>query len=362
MEMDLTEVQPLWDEIEIKNQAHVFLARGIAGDFSRRLGFTQKKQADIILSASEMAQNHVAHHTSAGRMLFFGHRIGNNLIMSISSLDRGPGIINIKRALQDGVSTSKGLGSGLGCIKRLADEFAICSGKIGSDACPDLLTGEKEFLTLVAAAFLVPDHCLTNTPVKFFHLIRPANNGQFCGDSFYFSHDQAFVSLIVIDALGHGKSAAEAAARAIEAIEILPPATKPIEVLLRAGETLVHTRGMAAQAIRIDLQRRIIETATVGNVNQRLYLDGKPQYITGKSGVLGPVTSRSMILEKRYSNFTQAMGLIFTDGVRRIPELRFNQAIMSFPPMLWTQYLFNSCDLACVPQDDATLVVWKWQD
>ena len=39
----------------------------------------------------------------------------------------GPGIANINLAMQDGYSTSQGLGLGLPGAKRLTDEFAIVS-------------------------------------------------------------------------------------------------------------------------------------------------------------------------------------------------------------------------------------------
>ena len=39
--------------------------------------------------------------------------------------DKGPGISNIERAMQDGYTSGGGLGLGLGGSKRLVNEFAI---------------------------------------------------------------------------------------------------------------------------------------------------------------------------------------------------------------------------------------------
>jgi serine/threonine-protein kinase RsbT len=41
--------------------------------------------------------------------------------------DQGPGIADIDRALQNGVTTGGGLGLGLGGAKRLSNEFEITS-------------------------------------------------------------------------------------------------------------------------------------------------------------------------------------------------------------------------------------------
>ena len=47
--------------------------------------------------------------------------------ISIIAADHGPGIPNIELAMQDGYSTSKGLGLGLPGCKRIMDEFEISS-------------------------------------------------------------------------------------------------------------------------------------------------------------------------------------------------------------------------------------------
>jgi serine/threonine-protein kinase RsbT len=45
----------------------------------------------------------------------------------VSAPRRAPGIADIERAMQDGYSTSHGLGIGLPGSKRLMDEFAVSS-------------------------------------------------------------------------------------------------------------------------------------------------------------------------------------------------------------------------------------------
>jgi anti-sigma regulatory factor (Ser/Thr protein kinase) len=47
--------------------------------------------------------------------------------VTIVARDSGPGIPDIGRALQDGFSTYRGLGLGLGGARRLMDEFEIVS-------------------------------------------------------------------------------------------------------------------------------------------------------------------------------------------------------------------------------------------
>ncbi len=52
---------------------------------------------------------------------------GNKRGIVVIATDKGPGISNIKLAMQDGYSTGKSLGLGLPGAKRLMDEFEIIS-------------------------------------------------------------------------------------------------------------------------------------------------------------------------------------------------------------------------------------------
>ncbi len=358
--MDLIAIQPLWQEMYISIQAHVSVARTIASELAARLEFPKKKVADIVLSVSEMAQNHVTHHTISGKLRFFGQHYGDCTIMRISSLDMGPGIPRLRKALQDGHSSSNGLGSGLGCIKRISDRFAICSGKFGDFPCPDLLNDELESVTMVSAEFYSGDKDFLEYPVDFSYIIRPATGELYSGDGFYFNAEGAVQSMVVIDALGHGKEAAESVAICLETLRRMPANANPLDLLLEVGRALVHFRGIAAHALRIDTASHVVDAAAVGNVNQYLYLDGRPVKVEGHSGVLGPVISRSGILQARFENFDSVLGIISTDGIGKVPRLRFSQSETSISSLLWTEYLFSCCNMGQVPADDATLVVWKW--
>jgi len=359
--MDLISMQPQWQELDVSRQAHVPLARKIAGNMSLDLGFSRDRQADIMLSVSEMAQNHVKHRTVSGRICFFGQRLPEYSVMSISSLDMGPGITNLRKALRDGVSSSNGLGSGLGCIRRKADRFAICSGKFGDFPCPDLLRMETESVTLVSAEFYSVKPGFFQYPVDLSYLIRPASRERFCGDGCHFTCDNQNMAIVVMDALGHGREAAEALSMALDLVRLMPASADPADVLLEAGKALVHSRGVSAQALRIDLSRGRVDTAAVGNVNQYLYIDGQPRKITGHPGMLGPVVSRSNMSLERIENFSSVLGLVYSDGLGSVPELKFQQSEAATSALLWTHYLFSCCSLARMPADDATLVVWKWQ-
>ena len=92
-------------------------------------GFSLVDQTKMVTAASELARNTVIHggggEVSINVVENDGH-VGIQLIFS----DKGPGIPDIDKALQDGFTTGDGLGLGLGGAKRLVHEFAIDS-KVG---------------------------------------------------------------------------------------------------------------------------------------------------------------------------------------------------------------------------------------
>jgi serine/threonine-protein kinase RsbT len=57
------------------------------------------------------------------RLEALNHR--NRRGIAIIASDQGPGIADVEQAMQDGFSTSGGLGLGLPGVRRLMDEFTI---------------------------------------------------------------------------------------------------------------------------------------------------------------------------------------------------------------------------------------------
>jgi serine/threonine-protein kinase RsbT len=85
----------------------------------------------VVIAVSELATNllHYAFHGEIEMGVVYGPR---GLGIRIESRDLGPGIADVSRALRDGYSSGKGLGSGLPGVMRLMDDFAIDSGPAGT--------------------------------------------------------------------------------------------------------------------------------------------------------------------------------------------------------------------------------------
>jgi serine/threonine-protein kinase RsbT len=112
--------------IRVFNEIHATTA-GLSGQrLARQSGFPPPACTAIHTAILEIARNMLLY---AGRgsisisIVQEAERIG----LQVLAVDHGPGISDISAALQDGYSTSGGIGRGLPGAKRLMDQFEIVS-------------------------------------------------------------------------------------------------------------------------------------------------------------------------------------------------------------------------------------------
>lgn len=110
--------------VDIKSEWDIVAARQLGRNVAKELGFGTVDQARITTAISELARN-IYLYAGEGKVEIMGI-VENGLsgILIIAS-DEGPGIPDIRRVMEDGFSTSGGLGAGLPGVKRLMDEFKI---------------------------------------------------------------------------------------------------------------------------------------------------------------------------------------------------------------------------------------------
>ena len=83
-------------------------------------------QTKLVTAASEIARNTLDHGLGGDVRLEVVER-GGKLGLRLTFEDGGPGIADIALALQDGYTSGRGMGLGLGGTRRLVDEFEIVS-------------------------------------------------------------------------------------------------------------------------------------------------------------------------------------------------------------------------------------------
>jgi len=112
--------------VVIRSDRDIVVARQEGRALAERLGFTGTDLVAIATAISEIARN-IIQYAGEGEVVLSEVRKEGRSGILIVARDQGPGIANLELAMQDGYSTSGGLGLGLSGARRLVDEFEIVS-------------------------------------------------------------------------------------------------------------------------------------------------------------------------------------------------------------------------------------------
>ncbi|CAH0310996.1 Serine/threonine-protein kinase RsbT [Peribacillus sp. Bi96] len=110
--------------VKIINEWDIVAARQLGRNVAKELGFGTVDQARITTAISELARN-IYLYAGQGSVSIEKLNINGKSGLKIIAQDQGPGIEDIRRVMEDGYTTSGGLGAGLPGAKRLMDDFDI---------------------------------------------------------------------------------------------------------------------------------------------------------------------------------------------------------------------------------------------
>jgi anti-sigma regulatory factor (Ser/Thr protein kinase) len=290
--------------------------------------FDAETAGKVAIAATELANNLLL-HAGGGELLIQTLRDEDNTIVELLSIDRGKGMENVTRCMVDGYSTTGTPGTGLGAIRRLADEFDIHS-----------VAGQG---TLIMARF--------GTPLALrYGAVNVALEGELeCGDAWSLVHGDDGIAAFMVDGLGHGTFAAEAARVAVAAFEANPFST-PQETITRASLLMSKTRGGAGACARIVGDR--LSYSGLGNISASLMAPGKSQGLVSHNGTLGLSQKRTQQFE--YSLDPAAVLVMHSDGVSARGDLRNRPDLLACHPAIIAAALYRDHGRG---RDDATVLV-----
>ena len=114
------------DKMSIQKEQDVVPFRNRVKEYAVKIGMSLVNQTKLITAASELVRN-MLKYANGGTVLIEVVSKGRENGVRLTFQDKGPGIADIKLAMQDGYSTGKSLGLGLPGAKRLVSEFDIKS-------------------------------------------------------------------------------------------------------------------------------------------------------------------------------------------------------------------------------------------
>lgn len=318
--------------IAISDRSSVGEARRTATAIAQLLGFDEHRRSDISIVATELANNVLLH--GKGGELLVCPTDGGQQWLDIMALDKGPGIRDVNRALEDGVSTIGTPGQGLGAVKRLADEISLYSN-LGSG-------------TVVFCRFRQSE-ASESIPLGIINI--PVNGEVKCGDSYLALRGAGRSLFMVVDGLGHGAVAAEAANEAFKAV-LAASHESLSEIMVTAHNALKATRGAAMSIAIVDHERAVVNYAGIGNITAAIGSGTSTRGMVSRNGTLGVALPK--VQEYTYPFEAGMTLLMFSDGLNSRCSLSDYPGILKRPPGLIAALLYRDFSRR---RDDSTILV-----
>ena len=111
-------------QVRIQGESDIVAVRQAVRQAAAELGFGTTDRTRIVTAASELARN-VFLYAESGTMRWRVLSANGDTGLELTFEDQGPGIADVEQAMQQGYTTSKGLGMGLPGARRLMGDMAV---------------------------------------------------------------------------------------------------------------------------------------------------------------------------------------------------------------------------------------------
>ena len=312
-------------------------ARRQVARWTEMLGFDEGCAGKVALVVTEAAGNLAKHTTDGGELLVRALMQGSAAGIEVLALDRGPGIGDLTRALSDGYSTAGSPGTGLGAISRLADEFGIHS--------------------LRGAGTAILARIWARPPVRHPGSLEigvtcvPKPGEEVSGDGWAVAASEGRTIVTVVDGLGHGPDAAEAARAAVRVFHA-ECASRPAEIVERMHLALRSTRGAAVAVAEIDLPGETVRYAGIGNIAGVIVVGAESRSLVSHAGTVGHQMRK--VQEFNYPWSARSLLVMHSDGVTQRWDLEKYTGLAARDPSLVAGVIYRDFTRG---RDDATVLV-----
>ncbi|HYW05321.1 MAG TPA: ATP-binding SpoIIE family protein phosphatase [Longimicrobium sp.] len=323
--------------VRVEEETQVGEARRQIARLATDLGFDETDAGRVALVATEMAGNLVKHAPGGGRLLAQPRPFDGAVALDILSLDQGRGIGNVPQALRDGFTTAGSPGTGLGAISRLADLFDI-------NSVPGV--GTAVLARVWPRGAEPPPQRLQFGAV---HMAKPKE--LVCGDAWAMHPRPDGALLLVVDGLGHGPGASEAAGAAVRAFRGMANRS-PTEILELLHAELRGSRGAAAAVAVLDAERGEVRFAGLGNIAGTVAGADGERSMVSHNGIVGHQLGK--LQEFSYPWGDDSVVVLHSDGVQARWSMSRYPGLTARDPALQAGVLYRDY---CRETDDATVVV-----
>ncbi|QQK67229.1 SpoIIE family protein phosphatase [Xanthomonas citri] len=309
--MEVTMTGALTQVIRVEEGTQVGQVRREAVALAQACGFDEDGCGRVALVATELCTN-LLNHAGGGQMQLCSVAGRDGLGIELCTLDQGRGFV-LADCLPDGYSTGSTPGNGLGTVQRHAALL---------DAYSDV-RGAVVLARVYADADSMPD-------LPYGALRVPLQNETVCGDGWHLGIDAQGVTVSVIDGLGHGAGAADAADAGTRAAALARG--EPGERIARLHAGMSGTRGGAAAVMQFDPGSGQVRFAGVGNIVASLCDGDGARGMPSHPGIVGVQFRKAQPFD-----FPHAAGkllVMHSDGLQSRWTLRDYPGLLSRHPRI----------------------------
>jgi anti-sigma regulatory factor (Ser/Thr protein kinase) len=337
--MEVAVHQPAQQFVELRDSSHAGEARRLAVHCAEKSGFNETERGAIAIAVTELATN-IVKHAGSGTIVCGNIAQNGNAGLRVLALDKGPGIPDLGRALEDGYSTSGTAGNGFGAVQRLSTRFEVYS--------------RPQRGTCVLAEFsskgTAPDLGLQFQVGAVSLAMRRES---VCGDGWRSRPCNGTHLFMLVDGLGHGPYAADAAReaeRVLDQSQSLSPAT----ILQDCHDALRKTRGASAAIAAISREKKLVSFAGVGNISGTLITANSRRGMASHNGTLGHQLYK--VQEFAFPWDRESVLIMHSDGLRSRWDLNEYPGILAKHASVIAAVLYRDFERE---RDDVTVLVAK---
>jgi len=323
--------------LTVEDASQVSAARRAATRLAEHIGFDATATGNVAVVVTEIATN-IIKHGGGGEIMLRTLARDDVHGLEIVGLDRGKGIKDVTRCLRDGYSTAGSPGTGLGAIRRLSASFDISS--------------VPNHGTAVIATLWAKTAAAGPSPRVDVGIAGAAYAGEeVSGDAWAVEHIGGRTLLLIVDGLGHGIAAADAAGAAVRLFrDNVRHAPGAIVQALHDG--LRHTRGAAVAVTEITPHKRLAKFAGLGNISATIVSPAGRRHLVSHAGTAGHTMRR--IDEFAYPWAADAVLVKHSDGLTTHWQLDRYPDLLAHSPSLVAGVLYRDFSRG---RDDVTVLV-----
>jgi anti-sigma regulatory factor (Ser/Thr protein kinase) len=266
------EVTGLTRRLVVRDQSDGANARRMALRAAEKARFDTALQGRVSLIAAELSSNLIKHAgNGAGMLINSVVPASGSGAVELVAIDRGPGMANVAAAFEDGYSSTGSLGVGMGAIRRQATHFEIHS-----------VPGRG---TAVLARVTADGH-LPHPQFEVGVVAIPKDGEDVSGDGWALCNVPSGIQLLLVDGLGHGLLAHDAAALALETFRSAA-GREPVDVLRVIHPAMRSSRGATASVFTVDTRARCVTYCGIGNIGAAVVTADRAHKLLSLNGTVG---------------------------------------------------------------------------